>query len=367
MRNPVIIALTVTLCGCSVDGSSTRERIAGEPTCNDCSIELEPILTLGSDHPAGGGRFPATVAKIDDGKYAIAPTYEPGTAAVYRSDGALAAVLGRYGEGPGEMKNVRSVGRWFGDSVAVIHDQNRITVFDAEGTYGRSITLGTSSFLSDDIAPSTQGALLARRTGTAGGADVALREFSSVGEPRHGFGSSTDFGIGRIYAGFVEAGDTIWAADATRYEIDVFARGSDQAIATLRREVEWFPSEATRTHWGGLPGVQDFLRYAPGMFLVLIQRPRADYRLQGSAPSLGAVAAAPRQPDHSAMLERYEQVIELLDFRSGEAVAQLNVTDRWFGGFINEDELYSYEVDPSTGEPAVGVWRVTLSGITIDR
>lgn len=368
MKIPLSTVVGVMLLGCGVGELATQNHISGGPSCSDCSIQLVPVITLRSNQPAGGPMFPATVVKLEQGGYALAPTYEPGTAAVFHADGQLAGILGRLGEGPGEMKNVQSTARWFGDSIAILHDRSRISVFDGNLNYARALTLNSSSFLTNDITPSGSGRLLARRTGTAGGADAGLREFSSTGEPLRGFGPATDLGAGRIYAAFVEAGDTIWAADARRYEVDVLMRNADTVISTLTREVDWFPANAQRNEWGGVPAVQDFVRFEPGMFLVLLHRPRSDYVFRPAGPASGEIApAAQRQLDHSGMLERYEQIVELLDFRRGEVVAQMTVTDRWLGGFIENDELYSYETDPTTGEPAVGIWRVEVTGVASAR
>lgn len=368
-RLPLVAMIAVTMLGCEAREPRATNHITGEPNCSGCTIQMVPLLTLQSNQPAGGPRFPATVVKLDQGGYVLAPTYEPGTAAVFHADGRVAGILGRFGEGPGEMKNVQSASRWFGDSIAIAHDRNRISVFDPSLGYVRSLVLNSSSFLTNDIKPSRHGALLARRTGTAGGSDFGLREFSSVGEPLRGFGTSTELGAGRIYAALVEANDTLWAADAGRYAIDVFTRDADSVITTVTREADWFPTNATRNEWGGLPAVQDFVRVREGMFLVLLRRPRPDYRVQGASPpsSSGAAPAARQQLDYSAMLERFEQVIELLDVRKGEVVAQLRIPDRWIGGFIDDDELYSYETDSATGEPAVGIWRVEIAGLPSGR
>lgn len=362
MRTFLVAVSTLVLIACGAGDSGDPDFITGGPDCSECSIELAGVTTLRSSQPAGGPRYPATVVKLGD-SYALAPTWEPGTAAVFGGDGQLTAVLGRFGDGPGEMKDVKGITRWFGDSIAVLHDRSRVSVFDEGLEHARTLTLQSSSFITTDISPSGDSILLGRRTGTAGGADVALRYVSATGEPLRGYGPSTDLGAGRIYAAFVEAGDTVWAADMRRYEIDVFSRVSGRLLATIEREVEWFPPD-TRTDWGGQPEIRDFVRFAPGKFLVLLIRPRSDFTLPAVRRSTGPETAATRQLDHAGMLERYEQILELLDLESGKVIAQLDVTDRWLGGFIKEDEVFSYEEDPRTGEIAVGVWRIEISGLS---
>lgn len=359
-----LLIATGCLTACGLADRDARHSIVGEPECSACSIRLVRVTSLQADQPVSSPRFPSFVIRLRGGGYAMGPTYEPGTAAVFSGNGRLVGVLGRHGSGPGEMREVRSVSDWPGDTVAVVHDGGRISLFDQEHRYARSLTLDSPPYLTNRVTPLPDGALLARRYGTFGGADVALREFSTAGEPLRGYGPSTEFGSGRIYADVAIAADTVWAVNHTSYEMDVFSRASGTVRETIHRVVEWFPREAVRNDWGGQPTVEGFGRYQPGTFLVLLRRPRADFSLPAPGPPTGEVApAAPRQPDHFATAERFEQVLELLDLDKGQILAQLHLDHQWIGGFIDEDEVYTYEWHPQTGDIGIGIWQIKVTGL----
>lgn len=363
IRKRLIAMACLTVSGCGLVDGDTRQSIVGEPTCSACSMRLLPVATLQADQAASTPRFPVTVVRLTDGRYAMAPTFERGTASVFGVHGELVGVVGGFGGGPGEMEDVQAVVPWGGDSIAVSHDGSRLSLFDAALRYSRSVILDSPSFLTRDVVPLSDGALLAPRTGTAGGPDVSLREYSSAGEPLRGYGASTNFGSGRIYAAVEQAGDTVWAVDHARYEIDVFSRTTRTARDTIHREIDWFPPDGPRTDWGGRPAIEDLTRYAPGKFLVLLMRPRDDYSLAVPNPSTGGEAAARRQLDHLGMVERFEQLIELLNVEEGQVLARLNLGEQWLGGFIDEDEVYAYEEHPQTGDIGITVWRIEVTGV----
>jgi hypothetical protein len=60
---------------------------------------------------------------------------------LYGPDGRYLLAMGREGDGPGEFADPGSLARWSGDSLAVWDRQaRRLTVFAADGTFGRTLT-----------------------------------------------------------------------------------------------------------------------------------------------------------------------------------------------------------------------------------
>jgi len=354
----LLAAVVATACGSGESGSGTA---AGDATsCENCSLSLVPTVRLASEFSEATARYPARVVRLADGDYAVGPTFDPGTVARFSSDGEFEASIGRYGEGPGEMEEIHEPLAWSGDSLAVLHDVNEVTVFSDDGTPARSIRIDSRSFLTRDVLPTSGGTFLARRTGTGGGDDFALREYSPSGDPLRSFGSEAPLGGGRIYAALVEDGNTIYALDTRRYEIDIFT--TDAEPVTVARRLQWFPPDSPRNEWGGRPSVSDAALYGPGELAVLVQRPRAEFELPRTRSSSGPAEAAGRRMDHRERMERYEQFIEIIDAATGEAIASSPVEIGWVGGFVEGSQVFTYDLDLESGRSGVQLWDVTVAG-----
>jgi hypothetical protein len=74
--------------------------------CLDCRITLEPLGTIGSVNDTVHPVFGATVSQGTDQRFYVAKISERGRVGVYSMAGDLIEILGRYGEGPGEMRTV---------------------------------------------------------------------------------------------------------------------------------------------------------------------------------------------------------------------------------------------------------------------
>lgn len=355
--------LSLTLAGCDAASEGGGGYVASAPSCEACAIELVQGAQLSSQVAAGSARDPATLVRSADGSYALGPTYEPGTVARFDREGQFEGIVGQYGEGPAEMKEVHEPVGWTGDSLAVLHDRNDVSVYDRAGNYGRTMTLEPRNFITSDISDAAAGTFLARQTGTGGGAHAALRAYATSGEPIRGYGPEVANLAGRNYVGLATAGDTIWAAVSRRYEIDVFLKDQTEAIGTVAPEAEWFPPDAPRNEWGGRPSVLDVAHFAPGELLVLMRRPRMDFELPPpTSRADGPAQGSGRRVDHTDRMERYEQVIELLDLQSGQVSARLVVDDEWVGGFLGSNELFTYHLDEESGQVGVTVWEIRLTG-----
>src|SRR5688572_22085167 len=111
MKALAFLMLVVVACG----GSPQLGTIEGEASCGDCRVQLVEVARLTS--PDGGGQpdFPVTLFHHRAGYYLFGPTLVRGAIAVFDRTGSLQQVVGREGSGPGEMKEVMSVGKWRGD------------------------------------------------------------------------------------------------------------------------------------------------------------------------------------------------------------------------------------------------------------
>lgn len=206
--------------------------------------------------------------------------------------------------------------------------------------------------------------MLAVRFGTSGGEDQPIREFSPTGEPVRGYGDSILFGMGGDdHAAVTMSGDTIWAAKRGSYEIDVFQRSTGQKIRTIARHLDWFPPDAERLDWGGVPELVDIARDPSGRIWVLLRRPRAEFRLtQAPRPTSGPVRArAGGSPGIGLTKERFEYVLELLDLERVALIATQSLGDAVPQRFLDGEHLYGYEEHPDTGSLSVVLWRLSLT------
>ena len=355
----VLGALAIAGCGGSADDASIV--IEGRARCSECRVQLIETARVGTAAGAGQPDFPSDLLVAGE-RIFLAPTLVRGTAAVFDKSGAFDRSIGRFGSGPGEMREIHSVARWRGDSVAVIHDANFASIFDDSLQYARTVTFPARSFSVHNMSFTDNGRILAVRAGTRGGEDYPLREFSLDGVAEQGFGTETPFGQGepRAYASAVTAGDTAWAVNLYTYEIDVFLRSDARLMTTIRRDAVWFPKDAVQNEWGGRPRIIDITRQSDGRVWVLSKRPRPGFTIKGPVNRSGEEAAAAAQYGVGDEAERFEFMLELLDLARREPVVSVSLSKRVVGGFTADGQLFGYDEDPETGSLAVVVWRLNL-------
>src|SRR5690606_17178959 len=101
-------------------------RIAPEPVCERCSIDLELVATLGSvDGPGALSGPVASIAVDSKGRYYVADHLQNYQILVYEPNGKFRGIIGRRGEGPGEYRNIASVHIGPGDTLHVFDGGTR--------------------------------------------------------------------------------------------------------------------------------------------------------------------------------------------------------------------------------------------------
>lgn len=117
------------------DESRLGWRIGPEPTVSIGEVEGEDPYLLHDVSDA---------VMLSDGRIVVANS---GTAEmrVFNGSGTHASTWGGEGEGPGELSWLRAIEPWHGDSILAWYGPRRdISVFDADGNYGRGVTFETS-------------------------------------------------------------------------------------------------------------------------------------------------------------------------------------------------------------------------------
>lgn len=165
---PVTI-LVVASIGCaegpgvavSVTDSAGVEIVTNPPGSVEAAeawtLSAQPVIEIGAGASPEVALFRVTdVAPLDGGGVAVG-TNTPPRALIFGPEGALAATLGREGEGPGEFAGVGSVVPLSADSIAVWDpDRRRISVFTVDGRYAREVDLSDLAPVSTRAAPSSE-------------------------------------------------------------------------------------------------------------------------------------------------------------------------------------------------------------------
>ena len=108
-------------------------------------VELQPILSLGGPDATGATQFYRVQHVHVDRQGALwVADGQSGEVRIFRPDGTHWKTIGGLGEGPGEFLQIRLLGSFRGDSVAVWDNANaRLTLFDAEGEFVRTARVRT--------------------------------------------------------------------------------------------------------------------------------------------------------------------------------------------------------------------------------
>jgi len=137
---------TLLFAGCAAGPSAA---IPEEPSCADCVIEVEPLLTIGDTTQGGmlNGR-PMAVFEDGHGRYWInvldmfPMVYDPASKAL--------RTFGREGDGPGEFRHPSVIGVLPGDSV-LLRDMHRISVVGPNDSVARIIADPSGGWMTDVI------------------------------------------------------------------------------------------------------------------------------------------------------------------------------------------------------------------------
>jgi hypothetical protein len=110
------------------------------------SVAQNPTIDLTSagTGPAHEFFIVSDVLRLRDGRLVVS---DVGSSQVrfYAPDGQFIGATGRSGDGPGEFRNVRTLSRMRGDSIAAYDVRlNRLTVMDSNGVVGRVVSLGSA-------------------------------------------------------------------------------------------------------------------------------------------------------------------------------------------------------------------------------
>lgn len=324
---------------------------AQEPTSTSgiLPIEVDTVATIGADG-AGPALSRLTGLAMDgEGRFYAAPTYEPGTAAVYDRDGRYLRSFGRRGPGPGEYTSRMLRVRVAPDDTVHVLDGARHTVLEPGG--GAFVRLTTLPFLPKQTSFTSDGRLVAGSIQPGSEGTVYILSRAGTVERTLAFdresGSSNLGEVGPLSN--IEAG-TLWAGSAERYRMELWSTDG-QLLRSIERDAPWFPPQAPRPNRYGARDTRllallqaDTLLWT----LVAIPDPRAD----GASP-IG-------RPLEEVDLDDYQDsVVEAIDVTSGEVVGRIRL-DASVSGFLGRSPVVFTKRETDSGLVVLNVIVLSL-------
>lgn len=351
-RSAFLIGVAVVLAA----NTLVAPALAGQPIvrlspCTLCALRVSHAASLGSaaDPESPADRFHHDIVQDGRGRYFVRAGWPVTRILVYDSDGNLASVWGRQGDGPGEYRNIGQLLMLRGDSLGVLDQSNsRLTVLNADGSIARTKLLPISPY-PHRIVEIDDGTLVVaggEHTAAASGYVMHLVRTDGSASPFVPAGMVLRSRPSASQRRLAADGMTVWAARPDRYELT--QHGADGvSLRVLKREVDWFPDRETE-------GAMDFAREPPAPYL-------ADVRVdeEGFIWTMVRLADAEWAPveDVASVVDerRYDSIVEVLDPDRGLVLHSQRFP--WYGhGFTNNGQVVSQRKD-ALGVIVLDVWR----------
>ena len=359
--------------GCSYadrEADDGRIVISGDPSCAECRIVLEELVTLGSlEDPAsiasGNAHTACIVGRLSTGEYVSSGIAGGGEIFVYDQLGTLVGRRGRRGEGPGELGQNLSVIVGPADTLFVVdRSQDRLTTLGPSGNYVASFTLPPRVF---GFARLADGGFIfhTRAHGIRGGDNPLLRRYSGSGQelaarqlPSRRMVRQRMADMDRRTVGPSRTGD-YWAARYWTYEIQRWTTAGRPDL-TIVRDVDWFPPGDP----GSADDVRAWFQEAPPPNIL-----RHLWEAEDGLLWTYSIVADPRwtpEPESDAEYlawsrRTWDTMVEVLDIRNGTVLASLRHDEHLLP--VCSSDLVSTVRESPTGDAQAVVFRASLEGL----
>lgn len=335
---PLGLALSLTAlltaCGSGDAGDALTSDIVRTPMVTLDGVGDSIDLAFGSPAISSSGLI---VAPLDD-----PPS---GAIGVFDSTGRFVRRIGRAGGGPGEFRDVESVGFGPGDSIWVVDRLFAAHLFTPlpAGEYVRTVRLERAN--TGRVTP--YGFLSAGVYTNSGFGTPHLAAWDGTLRAEFGAAAPAADMHDRMGPPALRDSAHAWVGFAKRYIIELL--GTDgQVHQRIERDLPWFPLDTTKAApWDGRPTtkIHSMQVDRDGLLWVLIRRANANWK--PPAPRTGAGGPAPIEARNVLAIrlaEVFEGTIEVLDPRDGRLIATTEVGGGVLG-FIAPDLLYEIEQD----------------------
>ena len=313
--------------------SQTVAMIEDNQPCRQCRLEFKSLAVVGGSTEVAGLVSGMSRVSVDSrGWLFMAPTYSPGVINRYTPTGGPAGTFGGEGSGPGEARGIDWLVQGPGDSLYTFDPSNaRINVWTPPGSYARSILLThlAGGQIHSGVVLSDGRLVLQAMLRSPEAAGQPLQLVDSNGKLLRSFGSdlaemrpSDPDASWRSVA--VDGQDRVWCARLDRYELELWTPKGEH-VRTLKRSVEWFPSNTRHTNEVPKPLLRAVQVDEHGYLWVLIQVP---------VPPTREKEQSADESTPTSWHEDWDTMIEVIDPVSAEVVMSQRLPDfiGWFAG-----------------------------------
>ena len=359
---PVVVAATIL--GISHPPLTGQQvvRIPSAVSCAECTIELEPVVTLGGPNDSSVIFAGSRVEQDSRGIYYVGPVLSQGQVAVYDSTGKQIRVIGTYGKGPKELERIDRIVLDRYDTLHVFH-RLRHTVYSPSFEFVRTSRLlgrvGRVAFLANGIQVAPSYVVGSERAGyplhLMTGDSVVLSFGHKDTKQLHDIASLYAMGMQAVPS----TTEGVWISHWNQYRMERWDTAG-QLQLVLERDASWFPP------WTSMGGMYDTkggpvqedetgqLWTISGLPPALLSKPR---------PTRGGlhIETPEDRPDFTSyenMFGGANAIIEVLDPSTAKLVASRRFPF-FIGGFAGDGLIFRFNED-SIGYMVLEVHRVTL-------
>ncbi len=326
---PFIPVLLTLLGAPRSTGAQQTVRIATEVSCQECSIRLTKLTTLGKlEDPLSLSTSSRVVA--GNQRYFVAPLYNIGEVGVFASDGKYLQTFGRRGSGPGELQYVEVV-TIQNDTVAVFSDNKTVRI--ENGSFRRMSETVLPATARDAVLLSAGRMVLHAEIGTAKSFGEPLHLVDSRGEVVRSFGNDARvvrYGdIAQTTRLLASApSERIWSSRINEYRVELWDTLGAQ-LATYTREVAWFE------RWDRRPPGSPFTARPPTAIVGLQEHDSRLWVLMLVADSKWEPSPMPFErprPGPTEWAKLFDMIVEVIDLRQVKVVTHMRL-DQPLSGF----------------------------------
>jgi len=355
---PIRVLAIVALAACGADRPTpARSEPPAEPdsilarpdraaVCRSCKLIAEPLFYVGrAAHETGGITEWSEMNWGADGRLYVSSPAEAGTIEVYDSTGLRVQVIGRKGEGPGELRAATAASA-FADGTIVVVDRMRqrpLQIFDKHGRFLRSVGSAAVANVSF-IRPLRDGSLLLYTSALQGDSILSLAvlrgdsvtPLASIPQLPAG---TLAFGDGEVAATQTSDG-TVWMTPRRRFE-----------LMTTGRDAEVWHRDLPGVESGGQFVRLDFLDVVDEYMVAVTNMRNPDYE--------DPIGHPPTKPLPVASVHwKVDQLVEVLNPQTRDLIVA-GVYPRSIKGTLGNGRFYSIEEDKE-GALYLRVWRLRI-------
>jgi hypothetical protein len=302
------------------------------------------------------------LVRLQSGRLVAGPLAEPGKFAVFSPTRSFERVVGRVGDGPGELRDIASLHATTGDTIWVACcGGSRISAFLPSGRFIRTHALESQAQNFMFFADGSFVANAVVSTPSSLGHPLHLyrdgRIMKSVGAAPGPFVPATRRTMGRAMTEYPGRDSLFLALPPNRYDVEVWSR-TGHLVETWTRRPSWFSgwsTGATAPPWIERPqtSLVALWWFDSNTIATMAVLPDANWKPMKFEPTMAAFL-----PPLSATEQLVDRHLDFIDLSSRRSVASVQIPAN-IAGVVGRNLLYEVEEDED-GQFSLRIWRVSV-------